>query len=190
MVLLTGSSAGGLGALANYDQTQTMFGCVPVHMLDDSGPPMATDYLRSCLQEQTIALWGVVTPPDCPQCTDPALGGLVSIWSYVGAKYPNRRFGLLSTMEDMTIRQFYGYGYSPRCNFPQVMSGADYTAGLEDIRDRVMAPYDNMRTFYRPGTGHTFLGRGLGGPMAGGVSLGAWIEQLLDDDPAWSHVGP
>ena len=41
-VLLTGFSAGGFGALLNYDQTKEIFGDTPVYMVDDSGIPLQT----------------------------------------------------------------------------------------------------------------------------------------------------
>ena len=49
-VLLTGVSAGGFGAAANYPQTARAFGSVPVYDLDDSGPPMEDPYAAKCLQ--------------------------------------------------------------------------------------------------------------------------------------------
>ncbi len=51
-VLLTGISAGGFGAAANYPQVARAFAPVPVYDLDDSGPPGAEDpYLPKCLQQ-------------------------------------------------------------------------------------------------------------------------------------------
>ncbi|HUB09484.1 MAG TPA: pectin acetylesterase-family hydrolase, partial [Myxococcales bacterium] len=58
-VLLTGVSAGGFGALLNYDQVAAAFSGVPVELLDDSGPPMSTDYLAPCLQQEVTQDWNL-----------------------------------------------------------------------------------------------------------------------------------
>ncbi len=190
-VLLTGSSAGGFGALVNYDQAQTMWGCSPVYMLDDSGPPMSDDTMRPCLQQKTREFWNIVVPEDCPQCAQEDGGGLVNVWPYLAQKYPDRRFGLLSTMGDMTIRFFYGFGNHRTCSGPAGMSVAQYTRGLEDLRDNIFSPYDGqLEVFFQPGEGHTFLGRSLDTPMAGGITLAEWIRRFLNDEPTWTDVGP
>src|SRR5262249_46178950 len=49
-VLLTGESAGGFGALYNYDRVAQDFCPTPVVLVDDSGPPMSDTYLAPCLQ--------------------------------------------------------------------------------------------------------------------------------------------
>jgi hypothetical protein len=190
MVLLAGSSAGGLGAFANFDQVQHAFGCAPVHMLDDSGPVLGDEYLRPCLQNIARELWGLTPPADCPQCAQEDGGGLSVLWSYLAQKYPDRRFGFLSTTADRTFRTFFGYGLSPRCNFPQSMSAEMFEEGIVELRDAIVSPYSNVHTFYVRSDGHTFLPFDLTRSMAGGLTVGAWITQLVEDDPAWTNVGP
>lgn len=190
MVLLTGSSAGGLGALANYDQVQHAFGCTPVHMLDDSGPVLGDDYLRLCLQNIARDLWGLTPPADCPQCSREDGGGLSVLWSYLAQKYSERRMALLSTTADRVFRTFFGYGFSRGCNVPQQMSAELFEEGILELRDDIVAPYSNVHTFYTRGDGHTYLPYDLSRSMAGGVTLGTWLTQMIDDDPAWSNAGP
>ncbi|AKF09919.1 pectin acetylesterase-family hydrolase [Sandaracinus amylolyticus] len=190
LVLLTGASAGGLGAFANFDQVQQAFGCTPVHMLDDSGPVLDDEYLRPCLQSIARDYWGLAVPADCTACTADDGGGLSAVWTYLALKYPDRRFGFLSSTADRTFRTFFGYGLSPRCNFPQSMSAAMFEEGVIDLRDRILGPHDNFRTFYQEGDFHTFVGRSLGSVSQDGTTLGAWVGQLIDGDEAWSNVGP
>jgi hypothetical protein len=191
-VLLTGSSAGGFGAAYNYDRVQRAFGCTPVTLLDDAGPPMSDMYMRPCLQQWWRDTWNLndTLPADCAWCRGEDGGGLVGLATYLAAKYPERRFGLLSTMEDSVIRSFFGYGYSPSCRSPMGMRAEEFTAGLIDLRDNVLAPHDNFRTFYVNGDSHTFLGQPLSNTNVGGITLAEWIRQLVEDDPAWSNVGP
>jgi hypothetical protein len=193
LVLLTGSSAGGFGAALNYDQVATAFtSCTPVHLLDDAGPPMSDTYLKPCLQDTWRTLWGLdeSLPADCDACRGGDGGGIVNYASYLAEKYPDRRFGLLSSMEDSVIRSFMGYGYSFNCSLPANMPAADFRAGLLELRDDIVGPYDNFRTFYVEGTQHTFLGSAPSSQIAGGVTLSRWIEQLVEGDPTWTDVGP
>ncbi|UJR86635.1 pectinacetylesterase family protein [Sandaracinus amylolyticus] len=189
-VLLTGASAGGLGAFANFDQVQQAFGCTPVYGLDDSGPVLGDDYMRPCLQQKARDLWHIAVPEDCPQCALEDGGGLVALWPYLAIKYPGRRIGLLSNTRDGVIRSFYGYGFSEGCATNAQMSATHFSAGLIDLRDNVLAPHDQHATFYVEGGAHTFLISDLGRPMAGGITLAEWVRRMIDDDPAWTDVGP
>ena len=188
--VLIGASAGGLGALANYDQVQRAFECTPVDLIDDSGPILGDDTLRPCLQQKAIDLFGLPVPADCPQCALPDGGGLSSLWTYLTLRYPERRFALLSNTRDQTMRQFFGIGLSPRCNFPIGMSGEVYEAGLIDLRDRVLSPHDRIHTFFVDGDRHTFVYEQLGRVTSGGTTLSAWLGAMLDGDASWSNVAP
>ncbi len=191
-VLLTGSSAGGFGSAYNFDRVQRAFRCTPVTLLDDAGPPLSDPYMRPCLQQWWRETWNLneTLPADCDACTGPDGGGMVNFSRYLAAKYPERRFGLLSSMEDRTIRSFFSYGYSTSCRSLGSMPSDDFRAGLLDLRDSVLAPYDHFQTFYTEGDSHTFLGRPLGGVSVGGTTLAEWIRQLLEGDPGWDDVGP
>lgn len=191
-VLLTGSSAGGFGAAYNFDRVQRAFGCAEVTLLDDAGPPMSDAYMRPCLQQLWRDTWNLdaTLPADCVWCTGDDGGNLVSFAPYLAAKYPDRRFGLLSTMEDGVIRGFFGYGYTASCNSPGNMPADEFRAGLLDLRDNVLGPYPHFRSYYMEGEAHTFLGRPLTDVSVGGVTLAEWIRQLVEDDPAWTDVGP
>jgi len=191
-VLLTGSSAGGFGAAWNYHRTQQAFGCTPVYLLDDAGPPLSDAYMKPCLQGLWRDLWNLnaTTPPECTDCIGSDGGGISNYLSFIAQRYPERRLGLLSTMADRTIRGFFGYGYSPSCTTPAGMPSAEFEAGLLELRDEITAPYDNFATYYVEGTAHTFLGRQLSTVDENGTNLGDWIGQMISDDPAWTDVGP
>src|SRR5204862_7890970 len=70
-VLLIGQSAGGFGATVNLDQVATIFGDVPVDLVDDSGPPLSTTYLTPCFQDMIREEWNLdaAIPADCDECT-------------------------------------------------------------------------------------------------------------------------
>src|SRR5262249_54078890 len=75
-VVLTGSSAGGLGTFYNAAHVARRFGSVSMLALVDSGPPMPPIALPSCYQTFTRALWGLDGTvladcgADCPKVDD------------------------------------------------------------------------------------------------------------------------
>lgn len=194
-VLLGGASAGGFGALLNYDRTQRAFGCTPVDLLDDSGAPLNDAVLRPCLQERVRGMWGLgeALPTDCQSCTTENGGGLGNLAPFLALKYPERRMALLSALQDGVIRQFFGYG-TQGCKEGGVkdalalgtVPGADYQEGLETLRDRTVASYGNFRVFYAPSSAHV-----LGGNVNFAYAMPAihaWVRLMVTGDPTWSNV--
>jgi hypothetical protein len=192
-VLLTGSSAGGFGSAYNFDQVQRAFGCdIPVHLVDDAGPPMSNMYMKPCLQQNWRNTWGLDAslPEDCPACFGDEGGGIVNYTTYLARKYPDRRLGILSTTRDSVIRQFYSYGYSSSCQFPANMPGEDFRAGLMELRDDILGPHDHFELFQVEGSFHTFLGSKLSDHQVGDTNLAQWIDGLLNGSSDWQDVGP
>jgi hypothetical protein len=125
-VVLTGASAGGLGAGLNYGMVQDAFGTVPVTLVDDSFPPFTGNaYITPCLQQLVTPLWGLTAglPSDCAECSDPD-GGLVNIVPYWLHKYPNIKLGMVSSLHDQIIRLFLAAGQN-NCSDtdPNLLSG-------------------------------------------------------------------
>jgi len=111
-VVLTGSSAGGIGAGLNFGMVQDSFGSVPVTLVDDSFPPFTgTQDITPCLQALSNSLWGLqaALPSDCAECSDPD-GGFTNIVPYWLQKYPQGHFGLVSSIHDQVIRLFLAAG--------------------------------------------------------------------------------
>jgi hypothetical protein len=208
-VLLTGMSAGGLGAMFNYPQVAKAFGSVPVYDLDDSGPLMKDPYLAKCQQDEQRKLWGydqtvlAECGADCPDPTNATLDFAV----HVAKKYPNAAFGLIDSTGDSAISSFFGYGANNCSGLtsapPTPLTQATFTAGLTDIRTKLMA-YPNFGAFLFDGTEHTTISRApytAGGPSpldtrtagggtdGGGVALTDWIAQLANDGKV-TNVGP
>jgi hypothetical protein len=191
-VLLTGSSAGGFGAAWNFDRTQQRFGDTEVILLDDSGPPMADEWMKPCLQQRWRDSWNLdaTMPADCTACRGADGGGISNFSVYLAEKYPTRRFGLISSTQDEIIRTFFGIGETETCNDPARMRANVFTAGLLDLRDRLLAPHTNFRGFLIPGTQHVWLGDPLSDTTAGGVTLAAWMTALIEGTPEFTNVGP
>jgi hypothetical protein len=197
-VLLTGVSAGGFGAAANYPQTARAFAPVPVYDLDDSGPPMGDPYVPKCLQKAWAELWGFDKTiladcgSDCPDPTNYTIDATIH-----GAKmYPHVPFGLVEDTDDMVITFFYGFGANncAASAIPSALSGATFTAGLLDSRMK-LAAYPNVGGFIFQGTDHTTLGgsnfdaRTAGGGDAATVKLTDWVSTLVNSGTV-TNVGP
>jgi hypothetical protein len=197
-VVLAGSSAGGFGALINYDRTQTAFGSTPVFLLDDSGPPVSDTYLTPCLQQLFRTSWNLdaALPAGCTACTQANGGGLSNALGWLADKYPDRRLGLVTSTRDGVIRSFYGYGY-PDCvagASGNPMPEADYAAGIAELRDQTLASHPNFRVYSKDSAEHVWL---LFEPETisprsdgSGKHLADWLAEMLDPDAQWDSVTP
>ena len=172
-VILSGSSAGGFGALANWWQTQQAFGTLRVDLLDDSGPTLPAPYLTENLEQTWRNAWNLAaaTPAGCPACaTD-----LDATVAFYGTTFAGHRAALLSYTQDSVIGLFYQ------------LSGAQVEAGLGALVAE-MAPYDIWRHFFVTGGSHTMLGNP--DTTQNGVTLRTFLTQMVTDDPAWATVAP
>lgn len=172
-VILTGASAGGFGSALNFSMVQDAFGCVPVRVIDDSGPPFIDQYMPACMQQKWRTLWNMNAslPPDCTGCFNADGGGILNLADFLMQKHPNASIALISSMQDEVIRLFFSPGLNNCVNFdtadpvaitlaqvldPTVyMAAADYTAGLDNLRS-TYANSGQFATYYLGGANITF----------------------------------
>lgn len=194
-VLLTGASAGGFGAIANYGRVAKAFGAIPVTLLDDSGPFMDTPYIATCLSQEWVQIWGLDQTILAECGADCANDGhfLVGYAKHVLAAYPNVAFGLVDSTDDDTITSFFGFGASSCTSFAQ-LTEATFTAGLEDIRTQ-LAPFPNFGEYIFSGTRHTTLEstsdfdtQSVPAADGGTVLLTDWTGQIVAGHA--SNAGP
>jgi Pectinacetylesterase len=194
-VLLTGISAGGFGAAANYLRVAKAFGSVPVYLLDDSGPPMDAPHVAPCESSAWVQTWSLdkTLLADCG--SDCANDGhyLIGYVKHALAAYPNVPFGLVESTGDGTITQFFGFGAADCTSFVQETAD-DFTAGLVDIRAQ-LAGNANFGAYIFSGTRHTTLeftanfdSQTVPGPDGGTAALTDWIRDLLGGHV--TNVGP
>jgi hypothetical protein len=209
-VVLTGASAGGFGALLNYSMVQDAFGSALVSVLDDSGPsfPDNARYMPACLQKNWREIWGFKDslPSDCSECMQADGGGLADYAKYIFRKHPNASIGLVSSMQDEVIRLFYSSGLQNCGSFTTAdpttitlgqldetvyMPGADYTAGLTEVRTKYAAT-GKFATYYLGGANQTFhqhIWRSrFYAPSSGTQSIAQWVSKFLDGKR--EQVGP
>ena len=195
-VVLSGISAGGFGAMVNFDQVQTAFGSsVRVTLLNDSGPPMGNEYVAPCLQAYWRLLWGFDGQGPlgaCPDCGNDPQGSFIEPYmSYLLDKYGDRNFMLISSSADSTIRTFWSYGNDNCSNLlPGVIPGnfpaARFEAGLADLRSRLL--HDNAKLYMPISQRHVWLGDAPEMVMHHGVTLSDWIEAAIDDTAGFVNV--
>jgi len=192
-VVLTGSSAGGFGAAYNYDRVQQAFGDVPVTLIDDSGPPLSSKYMTPCLQQHVREVWNLdaTLPADCADCTQSDGSGLSNLVTYLGDKYPDRDFGIISSTRDGVIRLFYGWGW-PNCSNPMPpMPEATFAEGIAEMRDETLASYDNLSMFTIDSGLHVWLLENpLGSTVVSGTTLTDWMRSVLANEHPDSVAPP
>ncbi|NLH50239.1 MAG: hypothetical protein GX444_16790 [Myxococcales bacterium] len=191
-VLLAGESAGGFGVMLNYAHLARAFENVPVTLLDDSGPLFeSNDVLSPCLQLLVGLLWNTdpVVADGCPDCLQLNGDGFSGWHSWLAETFPNGTFGLSSTMEDATIREFFAFGMN-HCTGGDIIPAADYRAGLLALRDDLLAPTGRWSTYYVEGASHVALtsDQRFYQTTVGGKFLTEWLAELLMSVP--TSVGP
>jgi hypothetical protein len=118
IVLLSGSSAGGIGALLNAPFLADAYIDVGkgarVFVLDDAGPFFDDQHLEVCIQKRYRDLYGLDDsfPQDCAGCRSADGGGLVKGYlEYLADKYPDRVLGgLVDSDQDEIMKFFFSEG--------------------------------------------------------------------------------
>lgn len=194
-VVLGGSSAGGFGAAVNFPQTQRAFGSVPVALIDDSGPPMSAEVFPPCLQSLWRSVWGLdkTLIEECGDDCNATDDFIADAFDHALREFPDMRGGVFSSTGDQTIRTFAGYGWSGGYNMcnnvPNAVTGAVYTAGLTELRTRVMADSPGLGTYFVTGSSHTILRTGnFYTTKIGDATVAQWLAGTLAGTA--SHLGP
>lgn len=171
-VILSGSSAGGFGALTNWWQTQQAFGAIRVDLIDDSGPPLPAPYLAPSISSVWSDAWNLAAaePAGCTGCaTD-----LDAVFAFYAAQFPDHRAALLSYTQDGIISGFFQ------------ISGEEFETGLGVLTTEILS-HDIYRVFYKTGTSHVLFA-----PTSeqNGVTLREFVTKMVNDDPSWASVMP
>lgn len=179
-ILVTGSSAGGLGSLINFDRIAQTFTDSQLSFLDDSAMPLSDTYMPISFQQNVRNVWNMnpSLPPDCDTCQNSDGGGLANIATFLADKYPDVNFGIVASEFDGVMSFFYD------------IPANQYNEGFEEMRDTILGPKDNFKVFTVPGGGHVYTVSPLSGTTSDGVTLQNWYTQLLNDDNAWTDIVP
>ena len=196
-VLLAGVSAGGYGALLNFDRTQEFFNQSTVVAITDSGIPFRDQYLEPCLQQTWRDLWGIdkILPADCQECFHADGGGLTELASYIKQKYPGRMLGgSVSADQDEVVKLFYAAGIYD-CSMPALFAlnlypRDRYPAGLADFVQNVLGVNESGSYIGRGSTHqHLFRPRYY---MKNGlrITLAEWVAEIIAGNPVHAGILP
>ena len=186
-VALVGASAGGFGVLINYPQVVDAFGGRSVAALVDSAPIIPESAIRtSCFQRKVISTFDLQLPARCPECADPAKGGLLNLYGYLSDTYPRGRYAFASADADLAGVILYN-DESRACGGVGV-NIFNYRSSLYVLRDKHIG--HEWATFLPGGLQHTmtqsdalFLERKFRG-----LSAAEWLGRINNQTP--SHVPP
>ena len=184
-VALMGASAGGFGVLINYPQVVEAFGGRSVAALVDSAPIIPESAIKtSCFERKLIDTFQLQLPERCPQCSEPAAGGLIGIYDYLSQTYPQGRFAFASA--DADLAGVILYNRESRACGGAGVNIFNYRFSLYALRDKYIG--HEWATFLPGGVQHTmtqsdalFLNR-----KVRGVSAANWLGKINDKTP--SHV--
>jgi hypothetical protein len=118
VVVMSGSSAGGIGALLNapflMDGYIDLGKGARVFLVDDAGPFFDDAHLEVCIQKRYRELYGLDEsfPKDCTGCRSAEGGGLVKGYlSYLADKYPDHVLGgIVDSDQDEIMKFFFSEG--------------------------------------------------------------------------------
>jgi len=174
-VTVSGSSAGGFGATLNYDTFRGSYPTATVALIDDAGPFLEGSNIPPDQHANWNTNWHLdaLVAPVCPSCTN----DLSQMYPALAALYPDDHMALLSSLQDQVIRTYF-----------LILLGPDYETKLRALITDRLDPLPHFHTFLIPGESHTLLGT-MDTTMAGGMTLEAWLGQMLSGAAAWTSVG-
>lgn len=184
-VVLTGSSAGGFGAMWHFWRFADAFPNADVVWIDDSGPLLPISAMVAL--SVVIPTWNLADTvhPDCTLCldSDDPDGGPHNLLPVYADKYPGYRGSLLTSMRDETIvNRFF-------------IAADVLEKSLKDLAAHTAPTNPDYRYFFLEGSHHVWLDgdettNKLSDVKSGGTDLASFIQKQLDNDSAWSNVGP
>lgn len=193
-VIMSGSSAGGFGALFNFAHTADKFAPIHTDLIDDSGPPLSDTYLTPCLQTLVRQYWNLAAtlPADCTTCNSADGGGLGNAAGFLADKYHDSRMALITSTRDGVIRSFLGFGYPNCAQGGGPIPEPDYTAGITELRDTTLATHTNFRVFTKESGLHVWLVPNKMSTVtsSNNTNLDQWLTDMLDPSKPFTSVAP
>ena len=179
-IVVSGFSAGGIGATANYHQIAAPFEAIgqpSPFLIADSGPLMRDPYLSQVARTDLQTGWGLETTV-YPICTECQTAGPGAAYHAIATRHPSVRQSVLSAYADDTASNLYRL-LNYDINF---IDGDRFKRGLLDLA----AANPGLRAFYYAGTRHGALPY----PLADSPGLVEFLNAQLSGDPTWHSITP
>jgi hypothetical protein len=182
-LVVAGSSAGGFGALVNYEAFRWYWPDAQGYLIDDSGPALVNNDVPADLRDHWFNSWhlGVATDPFCLDCRT----NLSAAFTELAEMHPDDRIAFVSHTQDKVMSPF------------MMSSGSLFETDLRQLEQDVLRPTGNVRAFYEDLDDHMMLTplTPLGttdytaSHVTGATGLDAWLQAMLDGQ-AWDSVLP
>jgi hypothetical protein len=207
VVLVTGSSAGGIGALLSaplfvdtFIDNTTVPGGMRIFFVDDAGPVFDDQFTPICLQQRYRDLYGLndTLPRDCAGCFNPDGGGLVKGYlEYLIDKYPDNLLGgLIDSDNDEIMQLFFVTGYNncdptinPAISFPISMADVAWASRFRNgLLDLVQNKMQRMSSYIWTGIYHqnlfmpAFEDRFYKVNPGTNMTIAEWLTRLLNGE--------
>jgi hypothetical protein len=208
--VITGASAGNLGAALNLSMVQDAFGNdAKVDALLDSGAPFTDKYMPPCMQKRWRESWGFADalPSDCTECKQADGGGMIRMADFLIKKHPNSTLAAVTSIHDEVIRLFFSVGVKNCANFDTVdpvmitmgqvldptilYASADYEAAMQELRSTYKSSGRFATHFMSGANGtvhqHIFRTR-FTDPAGGSETIAKFVGNWLNG--SFDHIGP
>lgn len=165
-VYLYGTSAGGFGALLDFDRVARAF-AVRVDVIDDSGPPILAQRNGATLSSfAPLSVWRFAAPAGCSPC-----GSMPDVYAYDRAAQPDSQIALLSFAQDIVIAPDFGYTLD---QYPAVISS--FTASIAGDPRAATFVVTNEQA-------HVVESDGMLAPQ-----FLPWLALMVGQDPSWESA--
>lgn len=185
-ILIFGSSAGGYAVYSHFMRVKRYFPDVKLTVVNDSGPVFEDlQAFSPCLQIAFALHYGIQAPQGFIGPNLFADGILSHIYRYSSDRFPGVNFGLLSSLEDRTMRFFLSFGYNDCTGAPDNLLPADvYRTALMRLRDSYLIPETRWSTYYMDNDSHAELSKDefFYEYEADGVKMYEWFARLLSGE--------
>lgn len=162
-VVLAGSSAGGYGVLANFDQMATIISAkyenVKFTLINDAGYLLSDkSVVPECLNIEWDNLFNIQIPNDLSQFVpEPDEFEFLSIYEYLSKKYPSVDFGFYGSYSDLTSRTLLSLGQNNCAYQVGLIEAKDFKTGLLHQYNSILKDLPNWKVFYAETESHTAL---------------------------------
>jgi hypothetical protein len=175
-LVVAGSSAGGFGALANYEAFRWYFPDAQGFLVDDSGPPLVGGDLPGSMRDAWYNAWHLGASLDlfCVECREDMSAAI----SALAQAHRGDRLALVSHLRDLTMSTFL---LQP--------TPLHFEEALRRLERDVFAATDDARVFYDDGYDHTLL-PAVADHVTGAMTLSAWLEEDVSGGSGWVSVSP
>ena len=168
-ILIVGASGGGYSTIIAPFLVRRVWPDAAIDVINDAGVGLAKpndpSFVRGLLDEFNISRF---IPESCVDCT--GNGHVTRFIDWQLAHDRNLRIAAISSLQDVVIGQVF-------LHIPPADFEAALTSETAILADRYPGRYER---FLYPGRGHTVIYIGLNSVAVDGVTVGSWLESMLE----------